>query len=459
MASLEDLGLAPADLSEASQSGLTAGEVAEVCHLFRVRAANIMNECGEALIMEDVDILLRQLRIFLPTRFLWALFQEIDKNANGKVEIGEFITMVAKLRGRRKMSPRFYLTSLSRATKERYTKMFEIMSGDDKMLDNTELTTACRQLNPSCDTDSEEFRKSLEELNPVTSSRTRYGLTDFLVLQAKLTKPTPEIDVALLSLTDDEYGNFSAFYSNWRKASQANTSPHELRIVLHQLGHNMPLEQVCRTMLSAELDGTRPITLREFLYILITLGAGTNDKRRRILLPGASYEDAFKQGFGLDVLWDLGYEDLNQIRQAGWSAQSVVKAGLGEPFQLRQVGYGAAELRKLGWSPKQLKLAGFSLEELRNAGFSCASLRECVTGLVKNRAHRTTQDTPLTLRPPEHVPPGPHPLGPIFDNGGQQGERRWWATPRIKTMLDGPAGAKGTPGPNRSTVRVRPVTR
>merc|ERR1740117_2328808 len=79
-------------MREAQLSGLSPGEIAEAVHLFRVRAANSRSGCkqGRCLTIEDVDILLRQLRLFMPMRFLWALFQEIDKNCNGKIEITAF---------------------------------------------------------------------------------------------------------------------------------------------------------------------------------------------------------------------------------------------------------------------------------------------------------------------------------------------------------------------------------
>merc|ERR1711972_430448 len=107
--------------------------------------------------------------------------------------------------------------------------------------------------------------------------------------------------------------------------------------------------------------------------------------------PGATYEEAFKLGFTLDELWDLGYDDLEQIHRAGWSAGGLLKAGYAEAYQLRQVGYGAAELRKIGCTARQLKLAGFSLEDLRNAGFSSAVLREVSAVLSKHQAQRAVE--------------------------------------------------------------------
>lgn len=324
-------------------------------------------------------------------------------------------------------------------------------------MDKDKLLTTSRQLNSHVDTDSEEFARALEEANP--TGKLRFSLTVFLVLQSKLRKQPPEIEVALLSLTEEERQRFTDFFVKWQETYPQIASAQELRGMLVQLGHPMPLEQARKQLQLAEVDTSKAMSLNEFLYILVTLGAGSSDRSRRILLPGTSYEHAFRQGFSLEELWELGFEDLVQIRTAGWSAQSVVKAGLAETWQLRQVGYSAAQLRKIGWSAKQMKLAGFSLEELRNAGYSSAALRECVTMLSRNRVHRFDEESALFTRPPEHVPPGPHPMGAIFDSGAQFGEKRWWATPRIKTMLDGPAGAKGLPGPKRSSVRARPVTR
>jgi len=210
------------------------------------------------------------------------------------------------------------------------------------------------------------------------------------------------------------------------------------------------------------LDSSKPMSLHEFLYILVTLGAGSSDRPRRILLPDATYEEAFHQGFSLEELWELGYEDLHKFRRAEWSAHSVVKAGYGEAWQLRQVGYTVSELRKIGLPAKHLKLAGYSFEEMRNAGFSSASLRDCVTTLSKHRVQRSNSDSALTLRLPEHLPRPSSAAAAttsVFDAGGPNGEKRWWATPRIRSMLDGPPGRKGTPGPKRSNVRIRPITR
>jgi hypothetical protein len=209
------------------------------------------------------------------------------------------------------------------------------------------------------------------------------------------------------------------------------------------------MDAVRRLMQNAELDGSRPMHLREFLYMLVQIGVGTSDRPRCILLPGASYQDAFRMGFPLKELWELGYDDLVQVRKAGWSAHDVQKAGLAEAWQMRQVGYSAGELRKIGCEAKQLKLAGYSMEELRNAGFSSEVLRECCSVLSKHRATRKDEESGLTLVNPSGQP---GVLGAIFEKGGPNGELRWWGTPRIKAMLDGPGGNK------IDSVKARPVT-
>jgi len=277
-------------------------------------------------------------------------------------------------------------------------KTFVSLSREDDMIERDDLIIACRELQNHISTDSDDFRRALEDINP--NPKAKFNLTDFLVLQAKLRKPPPEIEVALLSLTDDEFQRHAEIFHAYREANPngtAITTPPELRAVLGQLHHpNIqhppPMDQVRRLMQNAELDGSRQMHLREFLYILVMIGVGTSDRPRCILLPGASYQDAFRMGFPLKELWELGYDDLVEIRKAGWSAQEVHKAGLAEAWQLRQVGYGAVDLRKIVCKASQLKLAGFSLEELRNAGFSsdfCANAVQFLASIVRRGRMRT----------------------------------------------------------------------
>jgi Ca2+-binding EF-hand superfamily protein len=424
----DDFELTPRELAAGNQNGMSRTELVEACRLFRNRTRKNSGDNPDihnvALRFEDVDLLLRQLRIFMSMRVLWALLLEIDENVNGQVEVGEFIRMVAKLRGRNAMSPEFHLRSLPRAMHESYVKLFEVMKDENDMIERDDMVSATKKLNAHVNTNAEVFRVAVDDLN-VTDNK--YGMPDFLVFQAKLRKQKPEIDVALMSLTSEEEERFAALFKEWREKSHAPASPQELRVVLQSIGFNISLEQCRNRLASVELDGSRPIQLKDFLYIVINLGAGSSQNQRPILLPGSSYDEAFKMGFGLEELWELGYDDLLQIKRAGWSVHNVVTAGFAEAWQMRQVGYTAGELRKVGWSCQQLKLAGFSLEELRNAGFSAEVLRECGSVLGSQRAQKAPEGAGLTLRATTNA-----------DRPGTsgQGEKRWWGTPRIQAMLE-----------------------
>jgi Ca2+-binding EF-hand superfamily protein len=356
-------------------------------------------------------------------KMLSALFMEIDENVNGKVEVDEFIGMVAKLRGRCEMSPEFHLRSLPRAVKDSYVKLFDQLADESRLMEREDLIASCKKLHSHVNTSSEVFKQALDDLTAIDN---RYCETDFLLFQAKLRKPKPEIDVALISLTPEEEERFGSIFAEWRSKSQNNCSAQELRIVLGQLGFNLSAEQCRNRMGSLDLDGSRPIQLNEFLYLLVNLGLGSSEKHRSILLPGSSYEEGFSKGFSLTEMWELGYDDLAQIKRAGWSVHHVVAAGFAEPWELRQVGYTAGELRKAGLSVTQLKLAGFSLEDLRNAGFSSAALRECCSDLGRQRAMKAPEGPGLALRP---VTMADRP------QTGNNGEQRWWGTPRIQAML------------------------
>jgi len=436
------------------RTGLSERELEEATRLFDIRVSRGSSGCGKALTIEDIDLLLRQLRLFMSVRLLWALVLEIDENANGKIEVDEFLVMVAKLRGRKPPSPEFYVRSLPRAIKEQFCKVFEILDSDeDGLLDREGLTAGCRQLHGSLNVDSDDFKQAVEDVN--SNRDEKFSLTDFLVLQAKLRKQPPEVDVAILSLTPEEHERFAQIFRTWQERSRHSgdgVNLAELRQVTGQLGYPVGQDQLKRLIASVELDGLRPITLRDFLFFLVSLGAGSSEKARQILTPGASYETAFKLGFQLEELWELGYDDLLQIRQAGWSAQAVVKAGLAQPFQLRQVGYSAAELRKIGCSAKQLKLAGFSLEELRNTGFSVEVLRECCSVMSKHRGERFGEDSELILRPITDAD--------VVSTANRtkvsvaHGDMRWWSTPRIKSMLDGVDGSCRLKKPSTAPPRL-----
>lgn len=426
--------LSESDLAAGMKYGMSRIESVEACRLFHKRFAGCPTDAEHrALTFNDVDLLLRHLRIFMPMRELWALFYEIDENLNSTVEIEEFVNMVAKLRGRSPMTGDFHVRSLPRAIKEKWSDWFEMIKDADGLIDRDEMIAASKELNPHVNTNSAGFRQTLETLNETDG---KFGCNDFLVCQAKLRKKTPEIDIALLSLTEDEHTRFAQLFNQWRENSHNNASPQEMKVVLQQIGFHLSVHQCRDRLASVELDGSRAIKLNEFLFILINMGAGSSESPRNILCPGASYEEAFKLGFSLEELWELGYDDPAQARGAGWSVHEVVKAGIAETWELRQVGYTAGELRKVGLSAKNLKLAGFSLEDLRNAGFSSAVLRDCTTNLSRSRP-QTADKKGLALRPLTMSDGVTAPaLGTVFETGSPSGEERWWGTPRIQTMLE-----------------------
>jgi len=442
-AAIDDFELTAKENEAGTKYNMSRVELVEACRLFRTRLETNPGDndvdgdrSNWALAFEDVDLLLRQLRIYMSMKTLWALFAEIDENVNGKVEAAEYVAMVSKLRGRSPMSPQFHLRSLPRTVRDSYEQVYNMVVDEkpcrldgephEKMMDRDDLISSSKKLHIHVNTSSEVFRQAIDDLN-ITDNK--YSLNDFLLFEAKLRKPKPEIDVALLSLTDEEKQRMAIFFADWRSKSQSNGNAAELRLALNQLGMNISAEQCRNRLASLDLDGTRPIQLNEFLYILVNLGIGSCTDERLILNPGATYEGAFKKGMGLQEIWELGYDDLSQIKRAGWSVHNVASAGFAEAWQLRQVGYTAGELRKAGWSATQLKLAGFSLEELRNAGFCSEALRECCSSLGRHRAQKAQEGPGLVLRPATNAD------RPQKGNNGDVGEQRWWGTPRIQAML------------------------
>lgn len=431
------------DMQEASC--LNWDEFDLTCNLFNQRlvASKELTVDGEAdkrdwLTIEDVDVVLRKLRIFPSVRLLWALFLETDENCNGQVELDEFLTMVAKLKDRQPLSPDFYRRSLPRTESDHFTKVFEILDADaDGMLDRDELITALRQLNNAVDLDAEYLRTQIQKAD--TGGTGRFKLDDFLALQARLRKAPPEVEVALMSLSEEELDRFTKSFQDWRGQSESPTPPtcSEIRRILADSGFPAPAERVKFWMNELSLDGSRDMEVRDLLFMLVSLGAGKEVRPRRLLLPNACYEDAFRVGLPLEELWDLGYDDIQKLRKAGWAAATVRRAGFATVLQLRRAGYSAVELRRSGAKAKELKLAGFSLEELRRAGYSTEVLRHvCVSlGTQVVDPHRRPEDE-IVLKP----------LPSDFVEGGPGDERysdnRWWSTPRIQAVLDGSARSR-----------------
>lgn len=359
--------------------GFSEEEVEEAKGLFKQRLAQVWKLASvpkqrrEKLSIEDVDLVMRQLRVFVTTRFIWALFLEIDENKDRTVDQEEFLMMVAKLRGRRPLSPKFYLGILSRKATEQFTAVFRILDSDnDGLLDEEGMFMGLRQLNPHVNVDMEEFRGILGKL--AIEDKNLFPLEDFLVLQAKFQQQPPALEAALLSLTPKEREKYERAFAEWREARGSAPGPQELQKLLNQMGHETSPEVVSSKLGELELRGQQ-LEVQHFLYIVVSLGAGTCERLRPVIKPGATYEEAFLAGMKVEELWDLGYDDLPRLKQAGYSAQALHRARMADVKQLRKLGYAAIDLRKSGVAASEMRQAGYALDELRNAGFSAEVLR------------------------------------------------------------------------------------
>lgn len=380
----------------------------------------------DSMYIEHVDYVLRKMGIFVSHRFLWALCCEFDANKNNYVEIEEFCNMISKLRGHMPFSDGFHVRAVPRALMSKFDKVFEILDTDsDGLLDEDQLLKSVKELSPHMDAESEDFRTLLDSLAgpKVEGEPMMYSLEVFLVMHARIRKKPVEMEVAMLNLTEEEKSRYSQAFRDWR-ASERGGSTSELRQTLSHLGYPVTSEALKRSLSEVDADSVKTLTLPQFLFMLVKLGAGTSTQLRCIPRPGATYEECFERGFTIEELWELGYTDLGQIRSCGWSAHAVWKAGIAQPYQMRQVGFSAIELRRVGCSAKQLKLAGFSFEDLRNAGFSTEALADCHIQLTRHVGHITAQ--------------GKLELRPLSQEGNARGENRWWSTPRIQSMLARP---------------------
>lgn len=366
--------------------GLTEAEIGEARSLFKQRLLAAWKDSPpgkqrrQTLRIDDMDLVMRQLRVFVSIRFIWALFLEIDENDDGTVDQEEFMMMVAKLRGRRPLSSKFYVGTLPRKLTEQYSHVFRVLDQDnDGFLDQEGLIMGLQQLNPGASIDQEKLRGMLASLEGV--GERHFPLKDFLLLQAKCRRPPPAVDAALLNFTPAEREKYERGFMEWRDTrdprSPPAASPQELRALLGQLGHPVPLEQVSHFLEELHVERGQPTEVIHLLFILASIGAGSCVQQRPMIWPGSSYDDAREMGFPLDELWDLGYDDLALITKAGYSAQEMYRNELADVAQLRRLGFRAAELRKSAISARELSAAGYSLAELRNAGFSAEVLREC----------------------------------------------------------------------------------
>jgi len=393
-----------------------------------------------SLDIAETDILFRRMSNYMSVRRLWAIILEVDEDSNGTVELDEFVTMVSKLRGRLPLSKQFYLRQLPRSLRDRFCKVFAFLDTDkDGLLTREQLITGSKQLSDALklkanvDPNSAEFQKHLSETFTESESDGQVGLESFLIFQAKIQKVPPDIDVALLSLTPEECNAYSEVFYAHDDDNSGTMDASEIQKVFAKLGKPLSNEEVRDMIKEISMDDAGEISLKEFLYLFVNLGAGTAEPLRVFLTPGATYEEAFSIGYDLEQLFELGYDDVGAMRKAGWGANCVWKAGIADALALRQVGYSASDLRKCGCSAQQLKLVGYSLEELRNAGYSSQVLRECCKNLAIQRATPQDSEPGVSL-----VPMSANEIAATAEDkmSATCPALRWWDTPRIKALLN-----------------------
>lgn len=412
------------------QTGLDEAEFQEARRLFDER-----DDSGDgSLDCAEIDLLFRQMKLWMSVRQLWALMQEVDEDCSGSIEIDEFCMMLAKLKGKSPLSHQYYIRQLPRKDRLHFEGVFKLLDSDgDSQLAKAECEQGLKRLRIQVK-DAEDFERMFREIDLDGSGFV--DVDEFLVLMSKLRRPRPQVNAAVYSLSEKEQQKFGKIFRTFDTTGDGNMGLSELHQLFAQLGFGFPLEQTRALLAEVDVDGSGEIELDEFFFLLVKLGLGSEVKLRNILGPGDTYEDAFKLEVPLSELWDLGYDNLPKLREAGWSAQSLHKAGFGELLDFRRAGFPAESLRASGWSAQDLKLAGYSLAELRIAGFSTGVLRRCCRELENKKvdlnriggAPMVEDTSPLPLKP--RTPPV---VGATL---ASDPNLRWWATPRIKDLID-----------------------
>lgn len=435
-------------------SKLDEDEFNEASRMFR----EMDEDNGGALEMNEIDLLFRRLKLWLSVPQIWALVQEVDTDCNGQIELDEFCMMLSKIRGKLPLSLRYYMRQLPRKTREQFEGIFKILDTDkDGCLTKNEMRLGLQRLHVKGqmmknDAEFDEYFKQID-----ADGSGQIDLEEFVTLMAKLRKPVPQIDAALLHLTDAEVDRFRQIFNISDVNGGGTLTTHELHALFENLGYSFPLAHTNLMVQEVDIDNTGTIDFEEFLFLLVKLGAGSAMKQRVIMKPGGTYEEGHEMKVPLDQLWDLGYDDISKLREAGWSAQELVEAEMASLLDLRRHGFTASDLRRGGWKARDLKLAGYSMSDLRVAGYSAATLRRCSKEFVSQKIVEEPDVVldelgqrcqPLMTMPASDESPD----GPDEGPGGQGGllgisiERphtvdpnlRWWSTPRIRQLCDGP---------------------
>jgi Ca2+-binding EF-hand superfamily protein len=307
-----------------------------------------------------------------------------------------------------------------------------------------------------------EFDALFKEIDADNSGKV--DMEEFVALMAKMRKPLPQTDAAMLHLTDVEKERFKMIFKTFDIGGGGTLSTHELHNLFEKLGYCIPLSHTNKMVQEVDMDGSGTVDFEEFLFLLVKLGAGTATKQRVIMRPGGTYEEGRQMKVPLDQLWDLGYDDISRFREAGWSAQELIEGEVAGLLDLRRNGFTASDLRKAGWKARDLKLAGYSMYDLRIAGFSAEALRRCTKGLLSQKIledeagfnQNGQRSQPLQAVPksygmfPDAADEGGSPAGGLLQvNMGLERphtvdpNQRWWSTPRIRSLCDGPTHDMG----------------
>lgn len=415
-----------------------------------------------SLDMAEIDLLFRRLRLWLSVPQLWALVQEVDSDCNGQIELDEFAMMLAKIRGRKPLSLKYYMRGLPRNIREQFQGIFKIIDTDkDGLLSKGEMRHGLQRLNIKAQLtrNDADFEKYFKEIDKDGSGKV--DLEEFTCLMAKMRKSVPQVDAALLHLTEEEKERFKMIFTTFDIGGGGTLNTHELHNLFEKLGYCLSWAQTQKMVHDVDLDNTGTVDLGEFLFLLVKLGAGSAVKTRVIMRPGGTYEEAHGMQVPLSQLWDLGFDDVARLREAGWSPQELHEAQMASILDLRRSGFTASELRRAGWNAKDLKLAGYSMSDLRVAGFSAQTLRRCSKGLLGQKIveepdmggrdeYGQRQRPIVTVQKTSDEDflesTGLSADGGLFQvNAGLErphtvdsSDLRWWSTPRIRSVCDGP---------------------
>lgn len=442
------------------ETGLTEGELLGIWDFFE----SLDPAQSGVLQLPEVDYILRKKLFWLSEKQVWALVQELHFDSSRGIAFDDLCLLLAKLWGRRPLSFTYHVRQFPRKSKEQLQKVFKILDKDGNgTLCEEEAHKALESMHVPIQSEA-HFHEIFKEIDQNESGTIDFE--EFLVLMTKIRKPIPQISCAKLHLTEAEQQRYRDVFHSFDKGV-SGLDAQELQNIFTALGFPSDPQKTAALIHELDADESGMMDLDEFYFLLVRLGAGTASLTRVLLHPGASYEDARRMGISLELLWDLGYDDLRSLREAGWGVKELHAAKMGHLLDFRRAGFTAAELRRAGWHAQDLKLAGYSTADLRIGGFSAAAL---------SRVSRDLTFKCIDL----DGPPGrrfPLPIRPLTPVGGRRGSApmkeiqpvateqqrpqsaprrmsRWWSTPRLQSLMEGPERSSPTANANAAQ-RIR----